>query len=156
MIVNFHEVIPSKLYRSGQPTPTQWPELKALGINMDIDLREPFDRSDEDWDASAAGITHHNIPVGDLGDLSMGIFPPSVMQLTQIFALIRDPDNVSLVHCAHGDDRTGAVIAAYRVQYDGWTAADALQEAVAMGLSTFQLAIHHWIADFKPIEGAPA
>lgn len=153
-VVNFHKVGP-KLYRSGQPTDAQWPELRALGINIDIDLREPFDREDEANATAAVGIAHHNIAIGDIGDASMGVFPPTVPQILQCFALMRDPENVCLVHCAHGDDRTGAVIAAYRVQYEGWTAAAALTEAKSVGLSPFQVLIHHWIEDFKPIEGAP-
>jgi len=37
------------------------------------------------------------------------------------------------VHCEHGKDRTGLVLALYRVRYDGWTEAQAAEEMAAMG-----------------------
>ena len=37
------------------------------------------------------------------------------------------------VHCEHGKDRTGLVLALYRVRYDGWTEAQAADEMAAMG-----------------------
>jgi tyrosine-protein phosphatase SIW14 len=39
----------------------------------------------------------------------------------------------TLVHCQHGEDRTGLVIAAYRVRYQGWTKETAMEEALKLG-----------------------
>jgi protein tyrosine/serine phosphatase len=33
-----------------------------------------------------------------------------------------------MVHCWHGSDRTGSVVAAYRIVFEGWTTAAALDE----------------------------
>lgn len=38
-----------------------------------------------------------------------------------------------LVHCRHGADRTGTMIAAYRVVVQGWSKADALNEMQSGG-----------------------
>jgi tyrosine-protein phosphatase SIW14 len=38
-----------------------------------------------------------------------------------------------LVHCQHGEDRTGLVIAAYRVRFWGWTKEKAMAEALQFG-----------------------
>ncbi len=38
-----------------------------------------------------------------------------------------------LVHCRHGADRTGAMVAIYRVAYEGWTKSQALDEMVHGG-----------------------
>ena len=33
-----------------------------------------------------------------------------------------------LVHCKHGSDRTGCVVAAYRMVFNNWSKEDAIQE----------------------------
>lgn len=38
-----------------------------------------------------------------------------------------------LIHCQHGQDRTGLVVAAYRVQVWGWTKEQAMKEALSFG-----------------------
>ena len=38
-----------------------------------------------------------------------------------------------LVHCRHGADRTGAMVAVYRIVIEGWTKDDALQEMTRGG-----------------------
>ncbi len=39
----------------------------------------------------------------------------------------------TFVHCEHGQDRTGLIVAIHRVQADGWTKADAEGEMLAHG-----------------------
>ena len=44
-------------------------------------------------------------------------------------ALMDDPDNYPvLVHCRAGLHRTGVLIAMYRMEYDGWSSFEALEE----------------------------
>jgi hypothetical protein len=38
-----------------------------------------------------------------------------------------------LVHCEHGSDRTGTMVAIYRVAFDGWTKAQATEEMIYGG-----------------------
>lgn len=38
-----------------------------------------------------------------------------------------------VVHCWHGSDRTGAVIAAYRIVQQGWSQHDAIDEMINGG-----------------------
>jgi len=38
-----------------------------------------------------------------------------------------------LVHCQHGSDRTGTMVAIYRVAYEGWTKAEATDEMINGG-----------------------
>jgi len=38
-----------------------------------------------------------------------------------------------LVHCQHGSDRTGTMVAIYRITQDGWTKAQAIDEMVNGG-----------------------
>jgi protein tyrosine/serine phosphatase len=37
------------------------------------------------------------------------------------------------VHCEHGHDRTGMIVALYRVCFDGWGPETAYQEMINMG-----------------------
>lgn len=47
-----------------------------------------------------------------------------------------EPYQPIYVHCKHGQDRTGYVIAAYRMLIEGWTFEQAYKECKDMG--------HHW------------
>jgi protein tyrosine/serine phosphatase len=51
-------------------------------------------------------------------------------RLIEIVNLIRQLQKPVLVHCQHGEDRTGLVIAAYRVLAQGWTKEQAMSEAL--------------------------
>jgi protein tyrosine/serine phosphatase len=54
------------------------------------------------------------------------------------------------VHCRRGKDRTGTVIACYRIQHDGWTNIHALEEAKSHGMSFAERSMRAYILHFKP------
>jgi tyrosine-protein phosphatase SIW14 len=51
--------------------------------------------------------------------------------VSQIYAI--GVEKLVLVHCEHGEDRTGLIIAAYRVKVTGWTKEAAWNEALKFG-----------------------
>jgi len=53
--------------------------------------------------------------------------------LRRVLASIRDAPKPVLVHCWRGSDRTGAVVAAYRIAFQGWTREQAIDELVNGG-----------------------
>ena len=54
--------------------------------------------------------------------------------LNSILAFLKLPfERPVLVHCQHGQDRTGLIIAAYRVVASGWTKPMAMDEAITSG-----------------------
>ena len=56
--------------------------------------------------------------------------------------LVRDnPEKKIFVHCRLGDDRTGMMVAAYRMAREGWTADEAMLEMQHFGFSS----AHHFI-----------
>ena len=54
------------------------------------------------------------------------------------------------VHCRRGADRTGTVVACYRIAHDGWDNQKALQEAKGFGMSWTEVAMHHYVMRYQP------
>jgi protein tyrosine/serine phosphatase len=48
------------------------------------------------------------------------------------------------LHCKRGSDRTGTVVAIYRMKNDGWTPKQAMDEAKSFGFGWWQF----WMKDF--------
>jgi len=77
---------------------------------------------------------------------------PRPGEIQQALALIlHDPSAKIFVHCLRGKDRTGTVIACYRIQHDGWDNRRALEEARNYGMSSFEHAMQSFILHFTPI-----
>ena len=54
--------------------------------------------------------------------------------LARFLAVLRDnPGKKVFVHCRYGDDRTGMMVAAYRMSMEGWTAEEARREMDQFG-----------------------
>lgn len=115
-VPNLHR-ISGRLYRSAQPTTSGFQALETLGIHTVLNLRQYHDDDDE-----AAGtqlvLKHRWVNTGDFGDTEM-------LDALQTIATAREP---VLVHCWHGADRTGTVIALYRMVCQGWNREQALDE----------------------------
>jgi protein tyrosine/serine phosphatase len=62
---------------------------------------------------------------------------PDAHQIEELFALMDAAGSQPVfVHCKRGADRTGVLIAVYRVSHDGWTAERALEEAERYGMAS--------------------
>ena len=143
-ITNFRQVS-SKIYRGGLPTIFQLLDLKSLGTQTVINLMVPGDQSDtEQRFCASLGLRYIHIP-------ESGAFEPHYSDIETVIRLLIDPAmGVIFVHCLHGDDRTGTVIACYRMQYERMSNATAMAEAEACGMSSFQVLMKDFIRDFKP------
>jgi len=60
------------------------------------------------------------------------------------------------VHCAAGKDRTGTVVAAYRIAHQKWTNQQALAEAQQIGLHWWERGMKRYIASYTAPAIAPA
>jgi tyrosine-protein phosphatase SIW14 len=59
---------------------------------------------------------------------------PEEKEVVQFLKLVGDPGNQPVfVHCAYGSDRTGLMIAMYRIVLQGWRNDDAYEEMVNGG-----------------------
>lgn len=84
-----------------------------------------------------------------LRDLNVSLswlFPPQPAQLRVCLDVLLDAQldrRPVLVHCRSGVDRTGLVIAAFRVTVQHWSINDAIAEMVDLGFHVFRYA--HWL-----------
>jgi tyrosine-protein phosphatase SIW14 len=142
-IENFHQV-DSGVYRGAQPTKEGIGYLAKLGVRVVLDLREPGGRSRaEEQAVAAAGMRYVNVPM-------TGLTAPTQVQANTILTLLEDASSGPVfVHCMRGADRTGAVIAAYRIDHDGWDRNRALKEALADGMSWFQFPRQKFVRNFQ-------
>lgn len=123
-VSNFSKVTPH-LYRGAQPHGAGYQELKKMGVDMVVDFR--LSGSDQEKkDVTGQGMQYVSIPWHCL-------FPRD-KHFAQFLKLLRqNPDKTIFVHCRYGDDRTGMMIAAYRMAFEGWSAADAFKEMAKFG-----------------------
>src|SRR6266542_2931192 len=132
-IQNFYQV-DDHVYRGAQPTHEGLKYLAKIGVKTVLDLRESDERaSAEEQAVTALRMQYVNIPM-------TGLNPPTESQISKILALLEDNTSGPVfVHCKRGADRTGAVIAAYRIDHDHWDNLRAFKEAMSRGMSFFQL-----------------
>ncbi|MCE9687662.1 dual specificity protein phosphatase family protein [Shewanella sp. AS16] len=114
--------VDDKLLRCAQPTVAGFQQLQRLGIKHVLNLRNYHSDAKP---AQGSGLTLHKLAM-DAGDIS-------TTQLRQAVALIDSLDGPVLVHCWHGSDRTGAVVAAYRILKQGWSKQVAIDELLHGG-----------------------
>lgn len=124
-IPNFADVEPG-LYRGGQPTAAGWEYLESIGVSNVIKLNQDSEASDSM--ALRLGMTVRKAPIS-MWQQTMG--EPPASQLRRVIEWMDAPG--TFVHCSHGQDRTGLVVAMYRVHFDGWSRRQAELEMLDQG-----------------------
>jgi protein tyrosine phosphatase (PTP) superfamily phosphohydrolase (DUF442 family) len=106
------------LYRAAQPTAAGFAQLSGLGVRTVLDVASgPGD----DLLVQKDAVALFHVPMS-----AWGLHDEPVLRALRIMA---DPGNRPLlIHCQHGADRTGAMVALYRVVVQGWSKADAIRE----------------------------
>jgi tyrosine-protein phosphatase SIW14 len=124
-VPNFGEVSPT-LFRGAQPSGEGLDALAKMGIGVVIDLRG--DRDSEREQVTKFGMQYVSIPshCSHMNDDGVAEF---------LSVLRKNPDKKIFVHCQLGVDRTGMMIAAYRMGEQGWTAEESLREMETFGFS---------------------
>jgi protein tyrosine phosphatase (PTP) superfamily phosphohydrolase (DUF442 family) len=124
-VPNFGQVTP-KLYRGGQPSTKGFENLAKQGIDIVVDVREfgEWERKE----VTQLGMQYVSIP-WHCYNMRDAVFARFLILLRE------NPDKKVFVHCHLGEDRTGMMIAAYRMAEEGWTAAEARNEMEKFGFA---------------------
>lgn len=139
---NFGQVN-TNLFRGGQPTEAGIKKLAQMGVKTIVDLRGEDERArtEEAW-AQNAGMKFINISLANW-------FKPQTTDIEQIVKKINQAANQPVfVHCRRGADRTGTVIAVYRILHDDWTAQRAIDEAKNYKIGWWQFWMKDYINDY--------
>ena len=116
------------LYRCGQPSQPGMENLKKLGIKTIINLRSFHSDRDE---IGETGLAYEHI--------SMKAWHPEEADMVRFLKIVTDPQRAPiLVHCQRGADRTGTMIAVYRIAVQGWSKAEAMREMTEGGFGFHQ------------------
>ena len=115
-------------------------ELQSLKVRTILNLEDSSEAVQKESEtARKLGITMISIPMSQ-------IFRPRQSDLLLAVKTLEDRRLYPIyVHCLRGRDRTGFVIAAYKILHEGWTVEKAYEEAVENGHNTwFYDAILGW------------
>jgi protein tyrosine/serine phosphatase len=136
---NFHKVN-EYLYRGAQPRSGGIKKLAELGIKTIVNLRGTCERTRaEESEAMAAGLHYFNIPMPRFAR-------PSDNQVARVMAVIDAQENRPVfIHCKRGSDRTGTMVAIYRILREGWSQDRALAEAKRYGMSWIEFRMRNYI-----------
>ena len=130
------------LYRGAQPRDLGYQQLKNFGVNIVVDLRNTEPNSPERIIVEGLGMRYVSLATSSF-------FGPSDNEVATFLKLIRDnPKQKIFVHCYFGDDRTGVMIAAYRMAEQHWTADQAYNEMRFFHFHTYLILMGHYVKDF--------
>jgi protein-tyrosine phosphatase len=130
-VPNFGEVTPT-LYRGGLLNTTGLKALAKMGINVVVDTHAN-DESEEKT-VRSLGMTYVAIPWHCP-------WPKDEVFVKFLKVLQENRGKKVFVHCRLGDDRTGMMVAAYRMADEGWSADEAMNEMRTFGFTR----AHHLI-----------
>ncbi len=147
-IDNFQVVIPNEVYRSGQPLgKDQWSYLEEIGIDTVIKLNEfseYVNKDDELKLADAHGINLIQIFMQpENWPHNWNLFArPEREDINRAVEILANRGNqMVLVHCSAGRDRTGLVVATYRVKHESLCKDAAYKEMKYYGASSWLFGI---------------
>lgn len=145
---NFRQVTPD-LYRSGLISKESVPYLKELGIKTVLTFDNELERvRKEQKFLEDAGIKSISIPWSGWDD-------PNDQTIQKIHEIMNKSERQPiLVHCKHGQERTGVVVATWRIAYQDWSYDQAYQEMKSCGFRWFQYGhLKNYVFDFAKERG---
>lgn len=131
------------LYRCEQPKKKDIADLQALGIRSILNLRR--------WNSDPKALEQAGFKLiverMEADDLTMDNLVAALRQ-------IKAAPKPVLLHCWHGSDRTGSVVAAYRIVFQDWTPAAALDELRHGGFGYHEKWFPNIITLFETLDAA--
>jgi protein tyrosine/serine phosphatase len=132
----FHVVEPGVLYRSGQlPLAGVKRVHHDYGIRTVISLREGDREDDRDEEAYCKRWGIHHVRIAPVSwEANNGRPASAEAAIRRIRNILSNPRNHPvLIHCKAGRHRTGAFCAVYRMDFNGWTNDQAIDEMRRLG-----------------------
>ncbi|MCB4797676.1 dual specificity protein phosphatase family protein [Neotamlana laminarinivorans] len=105
------------IYRSEQPSKKGFKEIEALGIKTILNFRRKWS-DDKKTRHTKLQLEHIKLKSKEMTEA----------KVVSVLKIIEKAEKPILIHCWHGSDRTGIIIAAYRIVFENWTKADAIAE----------------------------
>ena len=142
---NLGIVKPGAIYRSAQADLDGYLFLREkFGLRTSLNLKLHSDREI----VEAAGIRFIDRPIDTMISGLIKELKPE--RIEEILGIVNDPANGPvLVHCRQGHDRTGTIVACWRMKYQGWTYEESLEEAAAYGFNPLWDEFRDAIWDFS-------
>jgi len=142
-LTNFQQVNDS-LCRGAQPSEEGFRELAKAGVHTVVDLRGGAGRSSKEAElVRSLGMEYVNIPLD-------GYQAPTAAEVSKVLAVLNDPNAGKVfVHCRRGADRTGTVLAMYRIEHDHWSNQQALNEAKSMKMASSEREMQKFVLGFN-------
>ena len=140
------------LYRGAQPTEAGFKKLKELGVKTIVNLRMEADaiKTGEEKIVESLGMKYVSIPVEDGNFFTRDRTIPDEAIRTFFKIVSAIEDGPVFVHCHRGADRTGALVAFYRIGRQGWQADKAAKEARDLGMRSWYKGLQKQILEFTP------
>ncbi len=127
-IKNFHKVTET-LYRGAQPDAEGMRRLHKMGIRTVINLRQYHSDDDEIGELPLKAVR-----------IRMSAWRVRDDQVVRFLKAVTAPGHQPVyVHCRRGSDRTGLMLAVYRVVVEGWSRAAAAEEMRHGGYSAAEI-----------------
>jgi protein tyrosine/serine phosphatase len=142
-------VVDTRLLRGGDISPVGIATLVEHGVKQVICLKNPEDDSAEEIAQEKAlidraGMVFWSMPLNNSGKFSYS----DIALVPQILQKVNSsPTDKFLIHCHKGSDRTGVVIACYRIQ-NGRTADRAIEEMKKYGSAWYNWGMRRAVRDF--------
>lgn len=145
-VINNLRVISPQLIGGGQPDLAGLKLLKKAGVKTVVNLRyaaksnaaagsSSFLRNRGDDDE--IGEEQENCRLLDLKFVNISMqnsSAPATACLDKFISLFAEPNHLPIyAHCLHGQERTGLMLAAYRLKIEGWTVEAAYEEMLKYG-----------------------
>ena len=153
-VERFHHV-DERLFRGAQPTEAGLKSLWDTGVRTVISLRDDDEVGfDERRAAESLGMKWVNIPIQDGSFFTQSRRIPEGSIRAFFEAVDAAGPGAVFVHCRRGTDRTGAIVAFYRIARQGWPGEKAAKEARDVGMRSWYRGLQQQIKEYNPQNSA--
>jgi protein tyrosine/serine phosphatase len=148
--VNFGVVEPGRLYRSGQitePVIRKTLQKNHIGLIVNLSVEDTPDERAEAAAAQNLGVERVNLGLSGDGLGNPDVYPKALADIVKA----NQEGKAVLVHCQSGAQRTGGIIATYRILVEGKSPDEAFAEMREYGHNPkHNPALIPWIREHLP------